>query len=107
VSDDWRLGFVERAVLEALDRLDTRPNQKVNSARLVRDIAEMTGITARYSYNALCTLAAPWLLHIPLVDSRSHLGTPDDPPAPPSLRSRTRRTYPERHPCGGRPRTQR
>ena len=85
MSDHWRLGFVERAVLEALDRLGARPNQNVNCDRLVRDIAEMTGITPRYSYDALCTLAAPWLLHIPLIESRSHLGTPDNPPAPPSF----------------------
>jgi len=84
MGDRWRLGLVERSVLEAMDEFGARGPDRphMKCSRFVQFLAHERGITRRYSYDALCTLSQPWLLHIPLVDFHGNYGGPDDSPAP-------------------------
>ncbi|MGO9872254.1 MAG: hypothetical protein ACLPVY_00520 [Acidimicrobiia bacterium] len=54
-------------------------------SRFVQFLADEHLITPRYSYDALCTLSQPWLLHIPLVDFHGNNGSADYPSAPASF----------------------
>jgi hypothetical protein len=85
MAESWRLGFVERSVLETLfdaEALPGRPHRK--SANLVGRMQSEHGIASRFAYDALCTLGRDWLLHLPLVDFHGNNGSPDgDPPANP------------------------
>lgn len=83
VSDHWRLGVVERAVLEALDALEARPDRPHRKCANVVSRMAGGGVSARYGYEALCTMAKPWLMNIPLVDFHGNCGSLDDPPANP------------------------
>jgi DNA gyrase/topoisomerase IV subunit A len=84
MPDRWRVGAVERAVLEALDELGARPDRPhVKCARVVRRLAVEHGVSPRYGYAALCTLSQPWLQHVALVDFHGNNGSPDDRPANP------------------------
>jgi DNA gyrase/topoisomerase IV subunit A len=86
MSDHWRHGVVERAVLEAFDQVDARPDRPHRkSANVVHRMAEQFGISPRFGYDALCRLSQPWMLHIPLLDFHGNVGSPDDPPAPPRM----------------------
>ena len=87
MGDRWRLGLVERSVLEAMDELGARGPDRphLKCSRFVKFLADERGITPRYSFDALCTLSQPWLLHIPLVDFHGNNGGPDDSPAPPQM----------------------
>lgn len=84
MSDHWRLGVVERSVLEALDAMDARPDRPHRKcARIVHQLADELGVSPRYGYDALCNLAQPWLQQIALVDFHGNNGSLDDPPANP------------------------
>lgn len=76
MSEHWRLGTVEHVTLEALDgagaRAD-RPHRK--SATIVQRMATDFGVGPRYGYDSICTLARPWLLHLPLVDFHGNNGS--------------------------------
>jgi DNA gyrase/topoisomerase IV subunit A len=86
MSDHWRHGVVERAVLEAFEQLDAGPDRPHrNSAKVVHRMAEQFGISPRFGYDALCRLSQPWLLHFPLVDFHGNLGSPDDLPSSPRM----------------------
>ena len=83
MADNFRLGVVERSVLEALDQIGARrdrPHRK--SANVVGVLARDFGVSPRYAYDALCRLALPWLLHIPLVDFHGNYGSPDEADGP-------------------------
>ena len=74
-----QLGIVERAVLEALDGLGARSDQPhVKCARIVQALADDHGVSRKYGYDALCTLAQPWWLHLPLVDFHGNWGSADE-----------------------------
>src|SRR5262245_10979478 len=84
MSDHWRVGVVERAVLETLDDVGARPDGPHRKcASVVRRLAEERGVHPRYGYDALCTLSQPWLQHVVLVDFHGNCGSPDDRPANP------------------------
>jgi len=86
MSEHWRHGVVERAVLEAFDQLDALPDRPYRKcAGVVHRLAALFGISPRFGYDALCRLSQQWMLHIPLVDFHGTLGSPDDPPAPPRM----------------------
>lgn len=73
-------------MLEALDRLGARSDRPhMKCARLVQALADDHGVSPKYGYDALCTLALPWLLHLPLVDFHGNWGSLDtgDRPANP------------------------
>jgi DNA gyrase subunit A len=79
VTERPDLGIVERAVLEALDQLGARRDgPHVKCARIVQALADEHGVSPRYGYDALCTLAQPWLLHLPLVDFHGNNGSVDE-----------------------------
>jgi hypothetical protein len=82
--DRWRLGLVERSVLEAMDDLGASGPDRpyIKCSRFVQFLADERAITPRYGFDALCTLSQPWLLHIPLVDFHGNNGCLDDVPAP-------------------------
>ena len=83
MPDNYRLGVVERSVLEALDQIGARhdrPHRK--SANVVWVLERDFGVSPRYAYDALCTLAQPWLLHVPLVDFHGNYGSPDEADGP-------------------------
>jgi DNA gyrase subunit A len=84
MPEHWRLGTVERSVLETLveaNALPNRPHRKC--ANLVGRMQSEHGIADRYTYDALSTMAKPWLLHLPLIDFHGNNGSldPDDKPA--------------------------
>jgi DNA gyrase/topoisomerase IV subunit A len=83
MAERWRLGFVERSVLETLSDSDALPGRTHRkSANIVERIQSEHGIASRYAYDALCTLAKTWLLHLPLVDIHGNNGSPNgDRPA--------------------------
>jgi len=84
MSEHWRLGAVERAVLETLDELGARHDRPhVKCARVVQALAAGRGVSPRYGYDALCKLSQPWLQHVTLVDFHGNHGSPDDRPANP------------------------
>jgi DNA gyrase subunit A len=86
MPEHWRLGVVERHVLEALDRIGAGPDRPHRRcADIVQVLADEFGVNPRYGYDSLCTLAQPWLLHVPLVDFHGNCGSADagDHPAHP------------------------
>jgi DNA gyrase/topoisomerase IV subunit A len=84
VFEHWRIGAVERAVLETLDELGALPDRPyAKCARVVGRMAHERGVSPRYGYDALCTLSQSWLQQIALVDFHGNLGSPDDRPANP------------------------
>jgi hypothetical protein len=85
MSDRWNLGVVELSVLEAMDALGARGPDRpyLKCSNFVQFLADERAITPRYSYDALCSLSQPWLLHIPLVDFHGNNGSADDAPAGP------------------------
>ena len=79
MSERRSLGIVERAVLETLDRLGARADRThVKNARIVQALADDHEVSPKYGYDALCTLAQPWLLHLPLVDFHGNYGSADE-----------------------------
>jgi DNA gyrase/topoisomerase IV subunit A len=83
VADNFRLGVVERSVLEALDQIGARHDRiHRKSANVVGVLARDFGVSPRYAYDAICTLALPWLLHIPLVDFHGNYGSADEADRP-------------------------
>src|SRR5437868_2563170 len=85
MPESWRLGVVERSVLEALAAADALPGRAHRKcANIVNRMNAELGVSPRYAYDALCTLGRDWLLQLPLVDFHGNNGTPDgDPPANP------------------------
>lgn len=84
MSDHWRIGVVERCALETLDDLGARPDRPhVKSVRVVRQMADVHGVSPSYGYDSLCKLSQPWLQQIALVDFHGNGGSPDDRPANP------------------------
>ena len=86
MPDQWRLGLVERSVLEALDRGGARPDrQHRKSANTVGVLEKEFGVSPRYGYDALCMMAQPWRVHVRLVDFHGNYGSANesDPPANP------------------------
>ena len=85
-SDRTGIGAIERAVLEALDDLGARPDRPHRkSANVIGRVYEASGIGPQFAYGAACALAAPWLVHLRLIDFHGNLGGPDedDEPAAP------------------------
>jgi DNA gyrase/topoisomerase IV subunit A len=79
VADHWRLGLVERSVLETMDHLGARPDRPhVKCARIVQRLADELGVSPRYGYDSLCTMSQAWLLHLPLVDFHGNNGSADE-----------------------------
>jgi DNA gyrase/topoisomerase IV subunit A len=84
MPDHWRLGVVERAVLETLDNLGAQPDRPhVKSIRVVRRLTDERGVSPRYGYDSLCKLSQAWLQQVALVDFHGNCGSPDDRPANP------------------------
>ena len=84
MPEHWRLGSVERSVLESFDQLGARPDRPhTKCAKVVDRVAQEFGVSPRYGYGALCAMAQPWLQNVPLVDFHGNYGSPDDDPAPP------------------------
>jgi DNA gyrase subunit A len=84
MPEHWRLGVVERSVLEALDQLGARPDgHHVKCAKTVRQLERELGVNPRFGYQSLCALAQPWLQNVPLVDFHGNWGSTSDPPAAP------------------------
>ncbi len=86
MPDHWRLGVVDRCVLEALDRIGARPDgHHRKCANVVDVLAEEFGVGPRYGYDALCLMAQPWRVHARLVDFHGNYGSANDidPPANP------------------------
>lgn len=81
------LGPLEVAVLEALERgADGRAARHgwAAAGAVLADLEARSGIGSRYAYPVLVDLAAPWRVHLPLVDVQGNIGTAgDDPPAEP------------------------
>ena len=85
-SERTGLDAVTIAMLDGLHELDALPNRTyVKSTTVVRHVDETRGIPSLYCYDAICMLAAPWLLPIPLIDFHGNLGSldPNDRPANP------------------------
>ena len=83
MTDRTGLGVVEISVLEALDELGARPELPyVKCARVLQLLTDEHGVSPRYGYDALCSLARPWLVHLPLVDFHGNLGSADEADRP-------------------------
>jgi DNA gyrase/topoisomerase IV subunit A len=79
LSDRTGLGAIERAVLEALDDLEARPDRPHRkSANMMGRVYDASGIGPRFAYETACVLAAPWLVHLRLIDFHGNLGGPDE-----------------------------
>ena len=86
MPEHWRLGVVERSVLEAMDQLGLRPDRLHRKcANIVHRAAEEFGVSTRYGYEALCAMSQPWLLHLLLVDFHGNNGGVDFAAAPPEM----------------------
>ena len=80
------LSTVEHAVLEALDETGARPDGPHRKSVNVLLGGEATrAIGLRYAYDALCCLAQPWRMNVPLVEIHGNVGGPNanDTPANP------------------------
>src|SRR4051794_31986036 len=76
------LGFVDVAILEALDALGAhhdRPHCK--SAKVVAAVGDAIGLGPRYAYDMLVELVRDDIVNAVLVDGHGNFGTVDDPPA--------------------------
>src|SRR4051794_6836361 len=62
----------------ALDDLGARPDRShIKSARVVDVLYASGGIPPIYGYDAMCNLAAPWLVHLRVLDPHGNYGSPD------------------------------
>lgn len=77
------LGGVEVAVLAAVAEVGGSPESEHRLTTAVLDILDRNlGLGARYAYPLLVDLAAPWRLHLPLLDGMGNWGSQHgDPPA--------------------------
>ncbi|MDP9402048.1 MAG: hypothetical protein M3P85_01660 [Actinomycetota bacterium] len=84
LCDRTGLGPLEQAILFTLDDLGARCGRPYRKSALVLvELERRAGFGPRYAYEALCDLARPWAVMLPLVDARGNLGSPDDPAAEP------------------------
>jgi DNA gyrase/topoisomerase IV subunit A len=83
VGERTGLDSVSIAVLAAFERLGATPQGTHHKcASIIEDAYRVDGLAPRYGYDALCTMAAPWLMNVPLVDFHGNLGGPDDTDRP-------------------------
>ena len=76
------LGPLEEAILVTLDNLGARGERPYRkSASVLEELERQVGFGPRYAYEALCDLARPWSVVVPLVDGHGNLGTPEAPAA--------------------------
>ena len=77
------LGVLEVAVLSALAEVGAVPGAPRRRTSEVLEVLEReSGLGARYAYPLLQDLAAPWRLHLPLLDGEGNWGSQQgDPPA--------------------------
>ncbi len=73
------LGEVERGVLAAVAACGAGADAPhVPSTRVLEEVERALGLGARYAYPMLVDLAAPWRLHLPLIDGRGNWGSQHD-----------------------------
>lgn len=77
VSESTGLGPLELFVLEALDRLAAHERQWIKSSTVASSVFEEHGVGPRYSYDVLCDLARPRVLHLRPVDFNVNYGSMD------------------------------
>ena len=76
------LGALEVAVLAAVAEVGGRPGAGYRRTTYVLDVLECEeGFGARYAYPLLQDLAAPWRLHLPLLDPSGNWGSQHGDPA--------------------------
>jgi hypothetical protein len=82
VSARTGLGALEVAVLAAVAEVGGRPGAGHRRTTHVLDVLECEqGFGARYAYPLLQDLAAPWRLHLPLLDTSGNWGSQHGDPA--------------------------
>jgi hypothetical protein len=82
VSERSGLGLVDLSILRAIEGLGAdvrRPHTK--GAAVVYHLDPTLGLAPKNAFEALCDMARPWVLGIPLIDFHGYLGTRDLPPA--------------------------
>lgn len=78
MSEQSGLSDLDVAVLLALDDLGARPDRgHLKSARAVDALYANAGIPPLYGYDVMCNLAAPWLVHLRVLDPHGNYGSPD------------------------------
>jgi hypothetical protein len=82
VSPRTGLGALEVAVLAAVAEVGGAPEAEYPWTPRILDVLERDqGIGGRYAYPLLQDLAAPWRLHLPLLDPRGNWGSQHGDPA--------------------------
>lgn len=99
-----RLEPIDQSVIDALRDLGAWPDRPFMNCRpIVTAISERTGLHEAPAHDALCALAAHWVVPLPLVDGHGNLGSPDDGPSEPDYVEA--RLSPAGAPAAGDPRT--
>jgi hypothetical protein len=76
MSERTGLDGVTLAVLKSLEELGGAPNAAhLRSSRVTRHASANHGVPPRIAYDVLCTVAAPWLCNVPLVEGRGNFGS--------------------------------
>jgi hypothetical protein len=83
MSDRSGLGLVDLSILGSLADHGVRPDRpRTKCATAIWSLDRTLGLAPAYAYGALCDMARPWLLQLPLIDFHGNLGSrgvPDPP----------------------------